>query len=189
MASWQQGKLSSWKDNRGFGFIRPDDGSQNVFLHISALERLSRRPKVGDIILYERTAESDGKVRATKASIRGVVPRPIAAKTVDKRHRSQASGQTKNLLNAVSGIGALVAALLAIEANWFHSKHTPFMNANIANSDCVVKGNISMNTSKKLYHLPGMEDYEITVIDSQKGERWFCSEAEAIANGWQKAPD
>ena len=53
---------------------------------------------------------------------------------------------------------------------------------------CNIKGNISHNTGSKVYHLPGMEDYESTVIDPTKGERWFCSESEAIASGWRKAP-
>ena len=60
---------------------------------------------------------------------------------------------------------------------------------------CNIKGNISWSTDKKLdrisenklYHLPGMKDYEITKI-SRTGERWFCTESEAIANGWKKAP-
>jgi hypothetical protein len=59
--------------------------------------------------------------------------------------------------------------------------------------NCPIKGNISHtsrgeNTGRRLYHLPGMQDYEDTVIDLSRGERWFCSEAEAIAAGWTKAP-
>ena len=43
--------------------------------------------------------------------------------------------------------------------------------------------------SKEVFlHMPGMQDYNITNINESKGERWFCSEAEAIANGWVKAP-
>ena len=53
---------------------------------------------------------------------------------------------------------------------------------------CNIKGNISHNTGNKVYHLPGMEDYESTEIDPAKGEKWFCSESDAIANGWRKAP-
>ncbi len=53
---------------------------------------------------------------------------------------------------------------------------------------CNVKGNISMNSGNKIYHLPGMEDYQSTVIDTSQGERWFCTEAEAINSGWRKAP-
>jgi hypothetical protein len=53
---------------------------------------------------------------------------------------------------------------------------------------CDIKGNISWGTKNKLYHLPGMKDYKITKIDLTKGEQWFCTESEAIANGWKKAP-
>ncbi|WP_373544961.1 succinoglycan biosynthesis protein exoi [Chamaesiphon sp.] len=52
---------------------------------------------------------------------------------------------------------------------------------------CNIKGNISWSNNEKLYHIPGMEDYEITKI-SRTGERWFCTESEAIASGWKKAP-
>ncbi len=58
----------------------------------------------------------------------------------------------------------------------------------VATPGCNIKGNISVATGKKLYHLPGMRNYEATIIDLAKGERWFCSEAEAQANGWVKAP-
>jgi hypothetical protein len=53
---------------------------------------------------------------------------------------------------------------------------------------CNIKGNISWNNEIKLYHLPGMKDYKITKIDPSKGERWFCTESDAIASGWKKAP-
>ncbi len=56
------------------------------------------------------------------------------------------------------------------------------------NTRCNIKGNISVSTGKKLYHVPGQQDYEKTVITTEKGERWFCSEQEAIRAGWTKAP-
>jgi len=34
----RSGKLTKWKDERGFGFIQPVDGSQEVFLHISEVK-------------------------------------------------------------------------------------------------------------------------------------------------------
>lgn len=57
------------------------------------------------------------------------------------------------------------------------------------NPGCNVKGNISIATKEKFYHIPGMRDYKSTVISPEKGEKWFCSESEAISNGWVKAPD
>jgi endonuclease YncB( thermonuclease family) len=50
---------------------------------------------------------------------------------------------------------------------------------------CVIKGNISGNG--RIYHLPGQEHYDRTGIDEARGERWFCTEAEAQAAGWRRA--
>lgn len=52
---------------------------------------------------------------------------------------------------------------------------------------CDIKGNISISTGEKIFHVPGNEFYEQTVISPDFGERWFCTEEEAIANGWRKA--
>jgi micrococcal nuclease len=51
---------------------------------------------------------------------------------------------------------------------------------------CTIKGNISAN-GEKIYHVPGQKYYTQTVIEPEKGERWFCSEAEAVAAGWRKS--
>jgi endonuclease YncB( thermonuclease family) len=51
---------------------------------------------------------------------------------------------------------------------------------------CKIKGNISRNGSR-IYHVPGMVDYNKTRISPNKGERWFCSEEEAEAAGWRRA--
>ncbi|TGT92395.1 thermonuclease family protein [Mesorhizobium sp. M8A.F.Ca.ET.161.01.1.1] len=52
------------------------------------------------------------------------------------------------------------------------------------NSGCTIKGNISAD-GERIYHLPGQKFYSVTVINQAKGERWFCSEAEAMAAGWR----
>ena len=57
--------------------------------------------------------------------------------------------------------------------------------AGIAN-DCKIKGNVSYNGGKRIYHMLGQRDYSGTRIN-KPGERWFCTEAEARAAGWKKA--
>ncbi len=67
----RSGKLTKWKDERGFGFIQPVDGSQEVFLHISEVKDTNRRPQENDTIYYHYVVDSDGKVRACDAFILG----------------------------------------------------------------------------------------------------------------------
>jgi hypothetical protein len=54
-------------------------------------------------------------------------------------------------------------------------------------SGCNVKGNISLNTGERIYHVPGQKYYNETRISPQHGERWFCSEAEARRAGWRRS--
>lgn len=53
-------------------------------------------------------------------------------------------------------------------------------------ANCVIKGNIS-SKGTRIYHMPGQSDYASTQISERKGERWFCSEAEAQSAGWRRA--
>ncbi|MEO1701957.1 MAG: hypothetical protein AAFR71_07875 [Pseudomonadota bacterium] len=52
---------------------------------------------------------------------------------------------------------------------------------------CNIKGNISIGSGDKIFHVPGQERYAETIINHRYGERWFCGEAEAYAAGWRKA--
>ena len=52
-------------------------------------------------------------------------------------------------------------------------------------SRCMIKGNISRNG--RIYHVPSGQYYSRTKINQSKGERWFCSEAEATAAGWRRS--
>lgn len=61
------------------------------------------------------------------------------------------------------------------------------ISASLPGSGCDIKGNISINSGARIYHMPGQEDYEATIIRPKYGERWFCSEAEARKAGWRRA--
>lgn len=52
-------------------------------------------------------------------------------------------------------------------------------------TSCSIKGNIS--SGEKIYHLPGDRHYDVTKISESKGERWFCSESDAVNAGWRHA--
>ena len=52
--------------------------------------------------------------------------------------------------------------------------------------DCPIKGNVSSN-GERIYHVRGGRWYDRTRISPSKGERWFCSEAEARGAGWRRS--
>ena len=56
-----------------------------------------------------------------------------------------------------------------------------------APGNCRIKGNISRYSGECIYHVPGGRYYDPTRIDTSKGERWFCSEAEARAAGCRRS--
>nr|PZN78291.1 MAG: hypothetical protein DIU57_15940 [Pseudomonadota bacterium] len=51
---------------------------------------------------------------------------------------------------------------------------------------CPIKGRIV--SGRKYYVLPGTADYHRVRIRTRRGERWFCSEEEAVAAGWKRSP-
>lgn len=53
----------------------------------------------------------------------------------------------------------------------------------VAPEGCPIKGNISSNG--QIYHAPWSPYYNRTKINTAKGERWFCSEDEALSAGWR----
>ena len=62
----------------------------------------------------------------------------------------------------------------------------PLTTPKPGSSSCLIKGNIS-NEGEKIYHVPGQQFYDVTKISAAKGERWFCSEADAVAAGWRRS--
>ncbi|MCB1515870.1 MAG: thermonuclease family protein [Hyphomicrobiaceae bacterium] len=63
-------------------------------------------------------------------------------------------------------------------AAWQAAKQT-------APDSCPIKGRISARS--KVYVMPWMPGYDRVSIRSARGERWFCTEQEALAAGWRPA--
>ena len=59
-------------------------------------------------------------------------------------------------------------------------------NDNLQKGYCKIKGNVS-SSGEKIFHVPGGDYYDKTKISKKKGERWFCTEPEAINAGWRKS--
>ncbi len=59
------GTVKWFNATKGFGFIQPDDGSKDVFVHISAVERANLGSlNEGQKLQYEAKPGQQGKVSA-----------------------------------------------------------------------------------------------------------------------------
>lgn len=87
----ENGKLIRWFDEKGFGFIKPDNGKDDIFIHISALRGMSRKPLIGDVIHYQISFDANGKTRAVNAKIEGVSQALTLAPLEQKRKTSCSS--------------------------------------------------------------------------------------------------
>jgi len=65
-----QGTVKFFNTTKGFGFIQPDDGSKDAFVHVTALERAGISSlSEGQKVSYELEKGRDGKVSATNLSL------------------------------------------------------------------------------------------------------------------------
>jgi uncharacterized membrane protein YsdA (DUF1294 family)/cold shock CspA family protein len=55
-----RGTLTTWNDDRGFGFISSPETPDNVFVHISAFPNGAPRPEVGDAVSFGVTSSAKG---------------------------------------------------------------------------------------------------------------------------------
>lgn len=100
------GTLVRWNDDRGFGFIAPDGGGPQVFVHVSALPADSPRPVVNERLHFDIEADAKGALRATR------VRRPSEHARAPQGRKRTSPGRRANhswqaALFTLLGIGAV----------------------------------------------------------------------------------
>lgn len=63
-----QGKIIKWYDDKGFGFIRATQDSKDIFLHISEIHKLNKRPEINEAVTYEIVKDGQGRFRAVNVN-------------------------------------------------------------------------------------------------------------------------
>ena len=59
------GTVKFFNETKGFGFIQPDDGGQDAFVHISAVEQAGMRSLAKDQkVTYDLEQDNRGKTKA-----------------------------------------------------------------------------------------------------------------------------
>jgi cold shock CspA family protein len=94
-----QGRVTSWKDEKGFGFVTPNGGGDRIFLHVSDFSERHKRPEIGDLVTYEIGKGDRGRMKAIAATL---TVRPSPSVHRSRRSRPQRTDFMRNVAMAVA---------------------------------------------------------------------------------------
>jgi cold shock CspA family protein len=66
-----KGKVVKWNSDKAFGFVAPNGGGDNVFIHKTALANRNRTPQLNEVITFTITKDKDGRYCASDATFTG----------------------------------------------------------------------------------------------------------------------
>ena len=66
-----QGRVTDWKDDKGFGFVLPNGGGPRVFVHIKSFTNQRRRPIGKELVTYELSVDSRGRPQGVNVAFVG----------------------------------------------------------------------------------------------------------------------
>lgn len=75
-----QGTIERWVVERGFGFIAPEEGGEEVFAHIKAFAVRDPAPRPGARVRYRLARDAQGRRRAEEVAYVGGVAAPHPAR-------------------------------------------------------------------------------------------------------------
>lgn len=62
-----EGNLRHWNEEKGYGFVTPDIGDQDIFVHIKAFTAHPGKLKTGERLRFSVETDSTGRKRAVQA--------------------------------------------------------------------------------------------------------------------------
>ncbi|WP_273149393.1 DUF1294 domain-containing protein [Methylophaga thiooxydans] len=71
MAVRRKGKIKTWNEGKGYGFIIPESGGKDIFLHIKSVQNRGRVPKLGETIAYTLSKDKQNRLCAIDATYDG----------------------------------------------------------------------------------------------------------------------
>lgn len=146
-----------------------------------ARDRLTGLVLNKNVILKEETQESFGRSLALVYQGKKLINKIILEEgwgRTDYRKNSQRDILTASFHKARNNKLGIWSSLCRI---------LPTPNLLSPTTSCLIKGNIDKNTYKKFYHLPGCRQYNQIIIEKDIGEKYFCTEKEAISAGFTKS--
>ena len=94
-----QGKIASWNDDKGYGFISPLSGGKQIFVHIKSFKNRSQRPQPNQQVSYSVSKDKRGRICADNVTYSG--------------KRSGSMKQTRSTISALI-IGGVFLGMLGV---------------------------------------------------------------------------
>jgi len=66
-----KGRIKKWNAEKGFGFIQPLEGGDDLFFHISAMRDRSLLPQINQLVTFEPGTDKDNRPRAVSVILAG----------------------------------------------------------------------------------------------------------------------
>jgi uncharacterized membrane protein YsdA (DUF1294 family)/cold shock CspA family protein len=104
-----EGHIKSWTDDRGFGFIEPSMGGQEIFVHVKSLPSRFGRPQIGQLVSFEVELNHEGKKRAKHVE---------AIRVPSRKSQRQSETPAEWGIPSVVAIPLFVALYAAVAVRW-----------------------------------------------------------------------
>lgn len=114
-----EGHIRSWKDDKGFGFITPDGGGEDVFVHVSAFDVEGHRPSEGERVAFDIGRDSKGRRCAQRVTLAGVPLKTRRVELRDEASPAQWGGATLFLIPAFLLLMLVVSLVWQAPHGWF----------------------------------------------------------------------
>ena len=121
-----ENRRAGQNDDRGFGFIAPESGGSDIFVHISAFPRDGAKPTLNEQISYEVRLDDQGKERAVSVMRAGATTAsdelPEGIKIYGVGHKLRAFLSASAMAALAVAIAYVVVANFEAISSWFTSE-------------------------------------------------------------------
>lgn len=103
-----EGQLKTWNEEKGFGFITPINGGQDIFIHVSNYPKAGGKPRIGETLTFNVALNEDGKKKAIN------VQRPGATQRARPAVRKEPERRNNSLLGRLASVVLLAALAVSL---------------------------------------------------------------------------